>query len=415
MSEPFPPASPSEDVDSRKGWRVVGGVHVLTAVTFGSAYAFSALFPGLSRDFGASRGEIALVFSISAFIFYALGAVAGPLADRWSSRRLIAAGLIAMVAGYAAASQAHSLVSLYVSYGAGVGLGIGLSYVPALGAVQSWFVSRRSRATGMATAGLGVGTLTLPFAMGHAVRDLGWRGCFLALASIIAAIGLPAVALIRKRKDRAVTADTRRPDYPSPLAAWRDGRFRLFYAMLVLASFCTFIPYVHIVPAARDMGLSLESGTSLIGLIGIGNIFGRFVLAGLGDRMGSLRLLAFLTFAVAGSFILWALADGMAMLAAFAVVFGMSYGGCVGLYPAVAADLFGTTHIGAMLGYLYTAVGVAALLGPTVTGFIFDGTGTYLGSILCSAAAAVAAGLLTLRLKDNQAAFRLRAEEAQRR
>ena len=161
--------------------------------------------------------------------------------------------------------------------------------------------------------------------------------------------------------------------------------------MMILASFCTFLPYVHIVPAARDMGLSLKSRTLLIGLIGIGNIFGRFVLAGLGDRIGALRLLAILTFAVAGSFVPWAMANGMVMLALFAVLFGMSYGGCVGLYPAVAADLFGTRHIGAMLGYLYTAVGVAALLGP-VTGFVFDRTGSYLGPILLRMTATVAAG-----------------------
>lgn len=210
---------------------------------------------------------------------------------------------------------------------------------------------------------------------------------------------MPAAGFIRKRRDSESPAAATPPAYPSPIDAWRDGRFRLFYVMLVLASFATFIPYVHIVPAARDMGLSLESGAALIGLIGIGNIFGRFVLAGLGDRIGSLRLLAMLTFAVAGSFVLWSLAGGMAMLAFFAVVFGMSYGGCVGLYPAVASDLFGTRHIGTMIGYLYTAVGVAALLGPTLTGFIFDRTGSYLGPVLFSAAAAVAAAVLTLRLR----------------
>jgi MFS family permease len=80
----------------------------------------------------------------------------------------------------------------------------------------------------------------------------------------------------------------------------------------------------------------------------------------------------------------------------------MSYGGCVGLYPAVATDMFGSRHIGAMLGYLYTAVGVAALLGPTVTGFVFDTTGSYFGSILVSAAAAIAAGLLTRRLQTSK-------------
>jgi MFS family permease len=169
--------------------------------------------------------------------------------------------------------------------------------------------------------------------------------------------------------------------------------------MLLFASFCTFIPLVHIVPAARDMGLSTGSGAVLIALIGVGNIFGRFVLAGLGDRMGRLRLLAILTFAVAGCFVLWCLATGFVTLAVFAVLFGMSYGGCVGLYPAVAADLFGTRRIGAMLGYLYTAVGVAALIGPPATGFIFDRTGSYRGPIVASTVVAVVAGVLVLRLQ----------------
>jgi MFS family permease len=399
MSELSSPVSSSENVDSANGWRVVGGVHALTAVTFGSAYAFSAVFPGLSSEFGASRGETAFVFSISAFVFYSLGAIAGPLADRWSPRGLIATGLVAMIVGYVGASQARSLGSLYVWYGAGVGLGIGLSYVPALGAVQSWFVRKRSRASGIATAGLGLGTLTLPLAIGQAVPHLGWRGCFLLLACVIATIGLPAAMFVRKRQAGEVPSGLLQDEFPSPIAAWRNGQFRLFYVMLILVSFCTFIPYVHIVPAARDMGLPLESGTVLIALIGIGNIFGRFVLAGLGDRIGALRLLAILTFAVAGSFVLWSVATGFAMLALFAVLFGMSYGGCVGLYPAVAADLFGTRSIGTILGYLYTAVGVAALLGPTVTGFIFDRTGSYLVPIAFSIAAAVAAGFLTLRLR----------------
>jgi MFS family permease len=389
----------NDDKDSPSGWRVVGGVHALTAVTFGSAYAFSAVFSGLAVEFHASRGEVSFVFSISAFVFYALGALAGPLADRWSTRSLIVVGLIAMVIGYAGASQAKSLAALYVWYGAGVGFGIGLSYVPALSAVQSWFDRRRSQASGIATAGLGVGTLVVPFAVGWAVPHVGWRTCFVALAVLIAAIGLPAALLIRKRPEGVIVANTGRVNYPNLLTAWRDQRFRLFYATILLASFCTFIPYVHLVPAARDKGVSLGAGTILISLIGIGNIFGRFVLASLGDHFGRLRLLALLTLTVAGSFVLWSVAGGLVMLALFAVLFGMSYGGCVGLYPAVATDLFGTRHIGAMLGYLYTAVGVAALLGPTVTGFVFDTTGSYLDPIMVSTAAAIAAGLLTHRLR----------------
>jgi MFS transporter, OFA family, oxalate/formate antiporter len=387
----------SETLDSSGGWRVVWGTHLVMAVSFGSAYSFSAVFPGLSSDFNASRGEVALVFSLSAFVFYCMGAIAGPFADRWSTRALVLAGLIAMTVGYVGGSRAGSLTALYAWYGLGVGVGIGLSYVPALGAVQSWFHVRRSRASGIATAGLGLGTLTLPLAVGMAVPHIGWRVCFLALALIIAIVGWPAALFIRKRRE--VTTEVQPTNRPSLISVWRDGNFRRYYAMLLFASFCTFIPLVHIVPAARDMGLSIGSGSMLIALIGIGNIFGRFVLAGLGDRVGRLRLLAILTFAVAGCFVLWCFAAGFAMLATFAVLFGMSYGGCVGLYPAVAADLFGTRRIGAMLGYLYTAVGVAALIGPPATGFIFDRTGSYRGPIIASTVVAVVAGVLVLRLQ----------------
>ncbi|MGY5806014.1 MFS transporter [Rhizobium sp. LEGMi12c] len=388
-----------EEADTREGWKVVAATHVLTAVTFGAAYSFSATLPGLAAEFSASRGEIALVFSISAFLFYSLGAIAGPLADRWSPRGLVLLGLAAMILGYIGASRAESLSSLYIWYGFGVGLGIGLSYVPALGAVQSWFVRKRSQASGIATAGIGLGTLILPFAIGQALPSIGWRGCFIALACLFAGFGLPAALVIRKRRDHANPLSNRASNSANAPAIWRDSRFYLFYVVLILSSFCTFIPYVHIVAAAQDMGLSIQDGTTLVGLIGVGNVVGRFFLAGLGDHFGRRRLLAALTFAVAGSFALWASASGMIQLALFALTFGMSYGGCVGLYPAVAADLFGTRNIGAVIGYLYTAVGIAALIGPTAAGFIFDHTGSYSGPIIASGLAAFAAGFMALRLR----------------
>ncbi len=391
-----------EEADTREGWKVVAATHVLTAVTFGAAYSFSATFPGLAAEFSASRGETALVFSISAFLFYSLGAIAGPLADRRSPRSLVMLGLAAMILGYIGASRAGSLLSLYIWYGFGVGFGIGLSYVPALGVVQSWFIRKRSQASGIATAGLGLGTLILPFVVGQALPSIGWRGCFVALACVFAGLGLPAAMFIRKRRDNTSRPSVR-DGHADALALWRDSRFCLFYIVLILSSFCTFIPYVHIVAAAQDMGLSIQDGTALVGLIGVGNVIGRFFLAGLGDRLGRRRLLASLTFAVAGSFALWASATGMIQLALFTLTFGMSYGGCVGLYPAVAADLFGTRRIGAVLGYLYTAVGIAALIGPTAAGFIFDRTGSYFGPVVASGVAAFIAGFIALRLERKSA------------
>src|SRR5947207_7511959 len=111
------------------GWWVVTAAFAITFLGFGSAYTFSAFLEQLQQAFGASRGSVSLVFSLAGFLYFALGIVSGPLADRWGSRRLAIIGMIPTGAGLAAASAARSLVEVYVAYGLGLGLGVGCSYV----------------------------------------------------------------------------------------------------------------------------------------------------------------------------------------------------------------------------------------------------------------------------------------------
>jgi OFA family oxalate/formate antiporter-like MFS transporter len=170
------------------GWFVVAGTFAVTFVGFGSAYAFSAFIESLQRDFAASRGSVSLVFSLAGFLYFALGLVSGPLADRIGARRLAVVGMILTGLGLAAASVARNLPEVYAAYGLGVGLGIGFSYVPVLGVVQRWFVRRRGLASGLAVSGIGVGTLVMPPLAALLIEALGWReaylvlGCFAAIA-----------------------------------------------------------------------------------------------------------------------------------------------------------------------------------------------------------------------------------------
>jgi MFS family permease len=138
-----------------RGWYVVAAAFTVTFVGFGCAYTFSAFVQPLQADFGASRGSVSLVFSLAGFLYFALGVLSGPLADRWGSRVMAVAGMLLTGAGLALASVAQSLAQVYAAYGLGVGLGVGLSYVPAVGAVQRWFVRRRGFASGIAVAGIG--------------------------------------------------------------------------------------------------------------------------------------------------------------------------------------------------------------------------------------------------------------------
>src|SRR5438445_5377258 len=138
-----------------RGWFVVAAAFAVTFVGFGSAYTFSAFVESLQHDFGASRGSVSLVFSLAGFLYFGLGIVSGPLADRFGSRPLAVGGMVLTGLGLAVASVAHSLLQVYAAYGLGVGLGMGCAYVPAIGAVQRWFVRRRGFASGLAVAASG--------------------------------------------------------------------------------------------------------------------------------------------------------------------------------------------------------------------------------------------------------------------
>jgi hypothetical protein len=67
------------------GWFVVAAAFAITFIGLGCAYTFSSFAGSLQQDFGASRGSVSLVFSLAGFLYFGLGIVSGPLADRWGA------------------------------------------------------------------------------------------------------------------------------------------------------------------------------------------------------------------------------------------------------------------------------------------------------------------------------------------
>src|SRR5947207_4044939 len=113
------------------GWWVVTAAFAITFLGFGSAYTFSAFLEQLQQEFGAARGSVSLVFALAGFLYFGLGIVSGPLADRFGSRRLAVIGMLLTGLGLAAAGLARTLGEVYAAYSVGVGLGVGCAYVPA--------------------------------------------------------------------------------------------------------------------------------------------------------------------------------------------------------------------------------------------------------------------------------------------
>jgi MFS family permease len=388
-----------------RGWLVVAGAFTVTFVGFGSAYTFSAFLESLQKDFGASRGSVSLVFSLAGFLYFGLGVLSGPLADRWGARRLAVAGMVLVALGLALAGQARSLPQVYLAYGLGVGLGVGASYVPVLGAVQRWFVRRRGFASGLAVSGIGVGTLAMPPLAAYLITTLGWRHAYLALGIVAVVLGVGMALLIANDpRDHGLAPDGDAPQ-PSIAAnahtgftlreAVRSRRFAGLYAACLVCSFGLFVPFVHLVPYALDHGVRAPSAVLLLGAIGVGSTAGRFFLGGLADRMGRAPAMVLMVVGMALSQLVWAASSGFWGLAVFAFFYGAFYGGFVALLPALVMDFFGGRSIGAILGVLYTSVAFGTLVGPAAAGFAFDACGSYQWPILFGAGAnGVAAGIL---------------------
>ncbi|MGT0192217.1 MFS transporter [Burkholderia pyrrocinia] len=390
------------------GWYVVAAAFAVTFVGFGSAYTFSAFVESLQRDFAASRGQISLVFSLAGFLYFGFGIVSGPLADRFGSRRLAVAGMLLTGAGLAAAGAAHTLLQVYVAYGLGVGLGVGCAYVPAVGAVQRWFIRRRGFASGLAVAGIGVGTLAMPPLASALIAHVGWRGAYFTLAAIAVVLGAGMSLLIENDPrgrgllpDGDAASDGGRNTGASGAGAAAttvhagatvreavtSRPFASLYAACLVCSFGVFVPFVHLVPYALDHGVAPSTAVLLLGAIGVGSTAGRFFLGGLADRFGRRASLLAMFAGMTVALVAWAGAGTVATLAAFALVFGVFYGGWVAVLPAVVMDYFGGRNVSAIIGILYTSVAFGTLIGPAAAGFIYDAGGGYLVPILASAVA----------------------------
>ncbi len=378
------------------GWYVVAAAFAICFIGFGSAYTFSAFVAPLQNEFAASRGSVSLVFSLAGCLYFGLGIVSGPLADRWGARPLAVVGMALVGAGLALAGMARTLPEVYLAYGLGIGLGAGFSYVPVLGAVQRWFVKRRGYASGLAVSGIGVGTLLMPPAAALLIDQAGWRNAYLVLGAFAAVVGIAMALLLDDDPSRRglapdgatgqqVVAKTAMPG-ATVREALRSRTFVVLYIACVIASFGVFVPFVHLVPYAIDHGTAKTTAALLLGAIGVGSTAGRFVLGSLADRMGRPRAMLAGFIGMGASLLLWLASASTSALAVFAVVYGICYGGWVAVMPAVVMDYFGGRSVSGILGALYTSVALGTLIGPTAAGYAFDLTGSYTVPILISAA-----------------------------
>ena len=370
--------------EARYGWVVVWATFVCLSLIFGVSYSFAAFFESFSGEFDARRADVSWIFGLSGFVYFVLGTLGGILADRLGPRIVCSAGMVLIALGLLATSWAPALWVVYLSYGLLVGLGIAFVYTPSIASVQPWFTRRRGLAGGIASSGVGAGTLLVPLVVAMAIGAMPWREAMRWLALTVLVLGLLAAGLLRRAPASSQPGAGGTASGLSLRETLRTPTFRWFYLATVLASPVMFIPFAHLSASARDLGLAEAPAVGLVGLIGVGSLVGRFSIGLLADRLGRARTLVLMQLSMCLSYLLWAAAGGHTLLALFALWFGLSYGSIVSLLPAICMDYFGGKSVASIVGALYSGAALGNLLGPVLAGAAFDRSGHYFGVMAVS-------------------------------
>lgn len=361
---------------------------ILTFLIFGLFYAFSVFVLPLEQEFGWTRAETAVTYSLS-MMFMCIGIIAnGLISARWSSRHSVFIGITLVVTGFLACGAINSLFTLYFFYGVLVGTGIGLCYNAWLSTVLSWFPDRSGFASGMLLAGFGLGGLLFGSVITYLINSpLGWRKTFLLLGILVLAeslltlrILLQKLPVVNVEKRQSTDASVAASVSCTPKQMLRDSRFYMFAFWSFLLAVCVQGIIGQAAPLVSETGASAQVAALAVGMLSVGNGVGRPIFGAVCDRFGHARLMAllssgFIVLAVCYSLTYRQYSTPIVMI--LLALCGLFYGGVTVVSPTFTSRSFGLEHFKTNFGII-TVTSIPGTLASSSIGAIKTSTGTYL-------------------------------------
>ncbi|HLW90197.1 MAG TPA: MFS transporter, partial [Roseiarcus sp.] len=243
---------------------------LLTATLVGAGlWAVVVVLPKVQSEFGVDRAAASAPYTMT-MLGFAFGTIAfGRMADR---RGIVAPLVIAGLAlglGFALAGLAQNLVVFSAAHLLLIGIGAGAGFAPMMADVSHWFVKRRGLAVVVAGSGNYLAGGLWPLAMNATMPAIGWRGTYVAIGILIAAIVIPSALLLRRRPSTAMIAAAEQ----ATKAASADSGIssRTLIALLLVAGFsccaAMSMPQVHLVAYCGDLGYGAERGAEMLSLM----------------------------------------------------------------------------------------------------------------------------------------------------
>ena len=383
------------------GWVVVAVTFVTMGIGVNARTAFSLFFPPILSEFGWERGVTAGAFSFGFVVSAVMSPLIGRLMDRAGPRAVMEFGILLMGGGLLLAPLTSAPWHLYITIGVMVGAGsVCLGYSGFSLFLPNWFIRRRGLATGIAFAGVGVGSVTLLPWVQHVIEQSGWRAACTGIGLIVLIALAPINLLLRKRpEDIGLLPDgdaSAREAAGKPVSnildpVWAATDWTLPRALktarfwwIALGYYCVlYIWYavqVHQTKFLLEIGFSPSVGVWALGVVSLLGIPGQIVLGHASDRIGREAVWAISCAGFAVCFAsLIALKYEPSLMLVYLMVFtqgALGYG-LTSIMGAVVLEIFQGAHYGSIFGCIMLVALAGGAAGPWVTGLLYDWTGSY--------------------------------------
>ncbi|TWD99319.1 nitrate/nitrite transporter NarK [Pseudomonas sp. AG1028] len=362
-------------------WRtsvwIMLGASLILALSLGVRHGFGLFLSPMSADFGWGRGVFAFAIALQNLIWGIAQPFTGALADRFGAQRAIIVGGVLYAAGLVLMGLADSPLSLSLSAGLLIGIGLsGTSFSVILGVVgRAVPVEKRSMAMGIAAAAGSFGQFAmLPGTLGL-IGWLGWSAALIALGMMVALI-VPLALMIKDRPQ--VSLGPQQTLGEALREACSHSGFWLLALGFFVCGFQVVFIGVHLPAYLVDQHLPAIVGTTVLALVGLFNVFGTYIAGWLGGRRSKPRLLSALYLArgvVITLFISVPLSVWTAY--AFGIAMGLLWLSTVPLTNGTVATLFGVRNLSMLGGIVFLFHQLGSFMGGWLGGYLYDHTGSY--------------------------------------
>lgn len=351
-------------------------------------------------DLGISAAAFSFALALQNIVWGISQPFIGMLADRLGARPVLIGTALIYAGGLAAMGLATSAVQINVA-GFLIGIGIAGTGVGVLMGVVSRAVppERRSQSVGTVAAAGSLGTMLLaPIGQGL-IAAFDWRVGLLAFAGIGLSMAVLAIAIRgRPANEGGGALDALEGISLAQMLRTAAGH-RGFLAMTIAFFACGFqLVFIttHLAPFLDICGLPASVSATALGLIGLFNAIGTYIVGLLGARYSQRRLLAFVYLLRTVTIITYlALPITVVSTLVFAAMMGFLWLSVVPLVTGLIGRIFGLGHFNTLYGFAFLSHQLGSFLGAWMGGVVFDFTGSY----SVAWAALVIVGLLAFALQ----------------